>query len=82
MDLRSHSIVQSREKISSSAEKEIQDSSVPTSNMRAKVMLFAFKQDCGHQEGSVSRKQKVSSNGECPLVIEHCSTNKPGVLEI
>lgn len=51
-------------------------------NIRAKVTLFAFKQDRTHQEGSISRKQKVSSNEECPLVIEHFSTNKPKVLEI
>lgn len=74
--------MQSREEILSSPEKHTQDSSETTSIMREKVILFAFEQDCAYQEGSISRKQKVFSNGECPLVTEHCSTNKPKVLLI
>lgn len=66
-------IVQSREKILSSPEKHTQDSSETISNMRARVILFAFKQDSAYQEGSISKKQKVSSSGQCPLVIEQKS---------
>lgn len=73
-------IVQSREKISSSPEKHIQDSSVARSNIRTKVIMFSFEQASAYQEASIHRKQKVFSNGECPLVIEHCLTNKPKVL--
>lgn len=73
-------IVQSREKILSSPGKYIQDSSETMSNMRTKVIMFAFEQDSASQEASIHRKQKVFSNGEYPLVIEHCLANKPKVL--
>lgn len=79
-DLIRHSIVQSREKTSSSTEKQIQEFSEPTNNMRVKVTSFAFSRTVLIKTGGISREQKAPSNRECPLVIELFPANKPKVL--